>query len=267
MENSGLRTLSIEELKNKLDREKENYQRLKFAHSMASIDNPMKIRENRRLIARISTEIRAQELGQVAERTLENLEDKRNHLKNEKRKSPKRSNSRKLYNLIKKTDEHISSSQTMQKRDLQKTIDMYKVSPSKIAERLSGDELTQAINSFYEVGKGRVKYWFSISAEDLKNNQPAEFFVGNDYKFHIDFEIDPSKEVDKSLLENFQVLCHSDHLELKDDYLKLIELKQNKGICTFMFQPKSEGKRTAHFSFLRNAQPIEEHTYKIPVVS
>jgi len=67
MKNSELRGLSLEELKNKLAVEQENYGKLKFAHSITPIENPMKIRENRKLVARIKTEIRAKELNQVAE--------------------------------------------------------------------------------------------------------------------------------------------------------------------------------------------------------
>lgn len=61
MKNSEIRALSIDELKNKLEAEVENYSRLKFAHSLTPIENPLKIRETRRLIARINTEIRVKE--------------------------------------------------------------------------------------------------------------------------------------------------------------------------------------------------------------
>ncbi len=61
MKNSELRGLSSEELINKLQVEKDNYQKLKFAHAVTPIENPMKIREARKLIARIETEIRAKE--------------------------------------------------------------------------------------------------------------------------------------------------------------------------------------------------------------
>ncbi len=63
MKNSELKGLSLDELKNKLVTEKENYGKLKFAHSITPIENPMKIRESRRLVARIETEIRAKELS------------------------------------------------------------------------------------------------------------------------------------------------------------------------------------------------------------
>ncbi|MBC6399553.1 MAG: 50S ribosomal protein L29 [Ekhidna sp.] len=69
MKNSELRGLSIDELKNKLAVEKENYGKLKFAHSITPIENPVKIREFRKLVARIKTEIRAKELNQTVEVT------------------------------------------------------------------------------------------------------------------------------------------------------------------------------------------------------
>lgn len=67
MKNSELRGLSLEELKNKLEVEKETYGKLKFAHSITPIENPMKIKESRKLVARIQTEIKSKELNQVAE--------------------------------------------------------------------------------------------------------------------------------------------------------------------------------------------------------
>jgi large subunit ribosomal protein L29 len=59
MKNSELRGLSLEELNNKLVVEKESYQKLKFAHSITPIENPMKIKETRKLVARIQTELKA----------------------------------------------------------------------------------------------------------------------------------------------------------------------------------------------------------------
>ncbi len=63
MKNSELRGLNVEELKGKLSAEHDNYSKLKSAHSITPIENPMKIKESRRLIARIQTEIRAKELS------------------------------------------------------------------------------------------------------------------------------------------------------------------------------------------------------------
>lgn len=63
MKNSELKGLSAEELKSKLVVELDSYGKLKFAHSITPIENPMKIRESRKLIAKIQTEIRAKELS------------------------------------------------------------------------------------------------------------------------------------------------------------------------------------------------------------
>jgi len=63
MKNSEIRALSLEELKQKLTSEKEAYNKLKFAHAISPIENPMKIRETRKLIARLQTELSAKELA------------------------------------------------------------------------------------------------------------------------------------------------------------------------------------------------------------
>jgi large subunit ribosomal protein L29 len=63
MKNSEIRSLSLEELKQKLASEKETYSKMKFAHAISPIENPMKIRETRKLIARLQTELRAKELA------------------------------------------------------------------------------------------------------------------------------------------------------------------------------------------------------------
>jgi large subunit ribosomal protein L29 len=55
MKNSELKSLTLEELKKKLDAEKESLTKLKFAHAISPIENPMKIKETRKLIARIKT--------------------------------------------------------------------------------------------------------------------------------------------------------------------------------------------------------------------
>jgi len=59
MKNSEIRGLSVDELQSKLAVEKDNYEKLKFAHSITPIENPMKIKESRKLVARIQTEIAA----------------------------------------------------------------------------------------------------------------------------------------------------------------------------------------------------------------
>lgn len=62
MKNSDIKTLSVTELKDKISAEKEALRKLKFAHKISSIENPMRIRQTRKLIARLYTELRAKEL-------------------------------------------------------------------------------------------------------------------------------------------------------------------------------------------------------------
>ncbi len=63
MKNSEIRALSVAELQQKLGSEREAYDKLKFAHAISPIENPMKIREVRKLIARLETELKAKELA------------------------------------------------------------------------------------------------------------------------------------------------------------------------------------------------------------
>lgn len=62
MKNSDIRNLSVSELKEKVAAEKEALRKIQFAHKISSIENPMRIKETRKLIARLSTELRAKEL-------------------------------------------------------------------------------------------------------------------------------------------------------------------------------------------------------------
>ncbi|MDH4091169.1 MAG: 50S ribosomal protein L29 [Cyclobacteriaceae bacterium] len=62
MKNSDIRALSAEELKEKIGTEKEALRKLQFAHQVTAIENPMKLREARKLVARLHTELKAKEL-------------------------------------------------------------------------------------------------------------------------------------------------------------------------------------------------------------
>lgn len=63
MKNSEIKALELEELNEKLRSEEDSFQKLKFAHAISPIENPMKIREAKKLIARLKTELRAKELA------------------------------------------------------------------------------------------------------------------------------------------------------------------------------------------------------------
>jgi large subunit ribosomal protein L29 len=55
MKNSEIRNLSADDLVKQISIEKETLDRLKFAHAISPIENPMRIRHSRRLIATMNT--------------------------------------------------------------------------------------------------------------------------------------------------------------------------------------------------------------------
>lgn len=61
MKNTDIKALSVGELKEKIQSEKEVLRKLRFAHQVSAIENPMKLRETRKLVARLSTELTAKE--------------------------------------------------------------------------------------------------------------------------------------------------------------------------------------------------------------
>lgn len=63
MKKEEIKSLSKEELQEKIGQEQESLQKTKFAHAISPIENPMKIRSTRRLIARLQTELRAKEFA------------------------------------------------------------------------------------------------------------------------------------------------------------------------------------------------------------
>ena len=66
MNNSEIRALSVEELRQKISGEQESLNKLKFAHAISPIENPMKLREARKLIARLHTALKQKELENSA---------------------------------------------------------------------------------------------------------------------------------------------------------------------------------------------------------
>ena len=62
MKNSEIKALSVAELKDKITAEREGLRKLQFAHKVSSIENPMRINQTRKLIARLSTELRSKDI-------------------------------------------------------------------------------------------------------------------------------------------------------------------------------------------------------------
>ena len=61
MKNTEITGLNLAELKEKIVSEQETLRKMQFAHQVSAIENPMKIKETRRLIAKLKTELTAKE--------------------------------------------------------------------------------------------------------------------------------------------------------------------------------------------------------------
>ncbi|MBA4851502.1 MULTISPECIES: 50S ribosomal protein L29 [Emticicia] len=59
MKKSEIQALSVEQLQQNIAVEKDRINKLKFAHAITPIENPMRIRQSRRLIAQMLTELNA----------------------------------------------------------------------------------------------------------------------------------------------------------------------------------------------------------------
>jgi large subunit ribosomal protein L29 len=59
MKSKDIKGLSVAELKEKIAAETEALSRMKFGHAITPIENPMRIRHHRKLIARLKTELTA----------------------------------------------------------------------------------------------------------------------------------------------------------------------------------------------------------------
>ena len=66
MKASELRELSLEELKEKLAHLREEYFNLKFQHATGQLENPMRLPQTRKDIARVMTVLREKELETAA---------------------------------------------------------------------------------------------------------------------------------------------------------------------------------------------------------
>ncbi len=65
MKYAEIQALSTEELKEKVNAERVTLQKLNFAHAVTPLENPNKIRESRKAVAQMLTELRKRELANV----------------------------------------------------------------------------------------------------------------------------------------------------------------------------------------------------------
>ena len=59
----AIKELSTAELKEKLENERAQYQKMVLTHAVSPLENPNKIKESRKNIARCLTELRAREIA------------------------------------------------------------------------------------------------------------------------------------------------------------------------------------------------------------
>ena len=59
-----LKELSTAEIKEKLDNERNMYQKMQLTHAVSPLENPNKLKESRKNIARCLTELRAREIAE-----------------------------------------------------------------------------------------------------------------------------------------------------------------------------------------------------------
>lgn len=64
MKNSEIRELATKELQERLEGERELLVKLELNHSVSPLENPNKIKDTRRNVARILTELRQRELSE-----------------------------------------------------------------------------------------------------------------------------------------------------------------------------------------------------------
>ncbi len=65
MKTSEIKELTNKEIAERLQTEQENLVRLRLNHSVSPLDNPLKIKESRRNIARLQTILRIRELNET----------------------------------------------------------------------------------------------------------------------------------------------------------------------------------------------------------
>jgi len=58
MKQSIVKDLTTDEVRMKIKEERAGYVKMKMAHAVSPIENPMKLRDSRKVIARLETELR-----------------------------------------------------------------------------------------------------------------------------------------------------------------------------------------------------------------
>lgn len=64
MKPTEIKELTTREIEERIDNEKSMLSRLKLGHIISPLDNPMKIKETRKNVARLRTELRTRQLNE-----------------------------------------------------------------------------------------------------------------------------------------------------------------------------------------------------------
>lgn len=62
MKTSEIKELTVKELEERIENEQSFLTKMKLNHAISPLDNPMKIRDSRRNIARLKTELKSRQL-------------------------------------------------------------------------------------------------------------------------------------------------------------------------------------------------------------
>ena len=65
MKTAEIKELTTKEIQERLDAVKEELTRMRINHSISPLDNPSEIKNSRRLIAKLNTELRTRQLNEV----------------------------------------------------------------------------------------------------------------------------------------------------------------------------------------------------------
>lgn len=65
MKNTEIRALSLEDLKTQIKTEQTNGQSLRFAHAISPLENPIRLKQARKNVARLLTELKRRENEQA----------------------------------------------------------------------------------------------------------------------------------------------------------------------------------------------------------
>lgn len=76
-----LQGFSLEELNNEISETKAELSKLKFDHAVRGLENPLRLREARRVIARLATEVRRREIEAMSAEEISKRDRIRNRRK------------------------------------------------------------------------------------------------------------------------------------------------------------------------------------------